>query len=528
MTSRKIVLTAPVSEISQYDKAKPLERPDAFIAFACTFPHKLFWKFLERSFVPDDNPDNTTRYAPYGLRKLEAILGNHFGEENIAVCHPYNLDKFVGNETKVVGISTMDPCGLAYVSTTYNSIIGFGGESIDAYAFKQLMNSHVLKQYSPKIVVGGQGAWQIKHAKQQQEFGIDVIVDGSSEKGIVDVFSKLIDNKPVSHYVETGIDKDYSKIPLIKNAAVFGSVEITRGCGRGCEFCTPTMMRKHSFPVGHIMGEVEANVKNGSKMIFTITEDMFLYESDPGFIPNKKAISTLYNTIGNHPGVEYIGLSHASLAPIIYDSSILSELDVLVEKSGRTLGGKKFATVEVGVETGSINIMKKRMKNKAKPYSVDEWPQLVQQGVGIMNDHKWYPLCTFITGWPGETEDDRLATQELLDDLDDSKYLCVPNVFIPLEKTPLGKERRVDLNYLTESQWDIIASAWKHNIKIWEAQPKVKFSGTVARIAALGVLPYVRKIHGEKAIKPILKFAGVPEAILGIHAGKECSPEKCK
>jgi hypothetical protein len=29
----------------------------------------------------------------------------------------------------------MDPMGLAYVSTTYNSLIGFGGESLNAFEF---------------------------------------------------------------------------------------------------------------------------------------------------------------------------------------------------------------------------------------------------------------------------------------------------------------------------------------------------------------------------------------------------------
>ena len=45
------------------------------------------------------------------------------------------------------------------------------------------------------------------------------------------------------------------------------------------------------------MAEVEVNIKGGSKAIFTVTEDMFLYNPKSRFIPDRKKIVKLYKSI---------------------------------------------------------------------------------------------------------------------------------------------------------------------------------------------------------------------------------------
>ena len=153
------------------------------------------------------------------------------------------------------------------------------------------------------------------------------------------------------------------KTPLIKHAASYGMVEITRGCGRGCQFCSPTNRTKHSFPIDHIMKEVETNVKEGARSIFTVTEDIFLYKSKPGFIPNREEIVKLYKSIASYPGVECILLSHASFAPVIYDNKLLEELTpILIEKTKwnpdtSKMYKKPFISVEIGIESGSVRLM---------------------------------------------------------------------------------------------------------------------------------------------------------------------------
>ena len=142
-----IVLTASRAEMSDYDN-------NPFMAFVCTFPKAISMRLL-RDYLPGiENEDCTAKFAPYGLRKVEALLAKKFGENNVVVSHYDNLHKFIGEKTKLVCISTMDPMGLAYVSTTYNSLIGFGGEALNTVEFKRLLSHPSLIRYNPKILAG--------------------------------------------------------------------------------------------------------------------------------------------------------------------------------------------------------------------------------------------------------------------------------------------------------------------------------------------------------------------------------------
>ena len=516
-----IVLTASRAEANEYDN-------NPFTAFICTFPKRLSGIALKEYLDKlESNSDGTAKRTLYGLRKAESILIDEFGEENIVVSHYGNLDKFIGKKTKVVGISTMDPMGLAYVSTTYNSLIGFGGEALNASEFEKLVNHPSIQKYRPKIIVGGAGCWQINEAKVQEKFGIDVLFQGEGEEDLVRIFKKLLYGEEVPKYVIAKKPKK-RQVPLIKKAASYGMVEITRGCGRGCEFCSPTMRKKYSFPLEHILKEIEINVKSGSNTIFTVTEDTFLYKSKQNFIPNRKEIVRLYKAIAGYPGVQHILLSHASFSPIIYDPKLLEELTpILIEKTKwnpKTSKSykKPFISVEMGIETGSVALMKKHMKGKALPYSVDNWPELVLQGVGLLNDHDWHPLCTIMTGQPYETEEDVIATLNLIDDLKNqhSKMFYTPVLFIPLNEAILKNQNRTKLSNLTELQWEIIARCWKNNIDIWAPDKKHILEPTFFASHWL----YTRWKHGKKATRPMMHLAGFP---ITAKVEKKCDPSYC-
>ncbi len=517
-----IVLTASRAEANEYDD-------NPFAAFICTFPKKLSGLALREHLENlANNKDGTAQRTIYGLRKVESLISDEFGQENVVVAHYDQLHKFIGKNTKIVGISSMDPMGLAYVSTTYNSLIGFGGEALNASEFEKLITHPAIQQYKPKIIVGGAGSWQINEAGMQKKWGIDVLFQGEGEEDLVGVFKKMMNNEPVPSYFIAQKPKR-KNIPPIKHAACYGMVEITRGCGRGCQFCSPTNRTKYSVPLEYIMKEVKTNINGGTSTIFTVTEDIFLYKSKPGFIPNREAIVKLYKSIASYPGVEHILLSHASLAPVIYDRKLLEELSpILLEKTRWTSElnksyPKRFVSVEVGIETGSVRLMKKYMKGKALPYRVDNWPELVIQGVGIMNDHDWWPLCTIMTGQPDETEDDVRATLDLIDDLrnHNAKMFYTPVLFIPLKEAMLGNHRRTNLKNLSELQWEVIARCWKNNIDFWSPDRRWLLNPMFFFTHWF----YARWKHGKKATVPMMHLAGFP---IAQKTDRLCNPEYCQ
>ncbi len=517
-----IVLTASRAEANEY-------KDNPFSAFICTFPQKLSG-FVLREHLANlpSNEDGTAVRTIYGLRKVEALLAAAFGEENVAVAHYEQLGSVIGPDTKVVGISTMDPMGLAYVSTTYNSLIGFGGEALNATEFKRLVSHPAIKQYKPKVVVGGAGSWQIQEAGAQQALGIDVLFQGEGEAEIVPLFQQLMNGGTASSYI-CAKKPDRSRTPYIRHAACYGMVEITRGCGRGCQFCSPTNRTKYSVPQSYIMKEVEVNIRGGAHSIFTVTEDIFLYKSRPGFIPNREAIVKLYKAIAAYPGVEHILLSHASLAPVLYDRKLLEDLSpILIEKTKwcsetSAVYKKPFISVEVGIETGSVRLMQKFMKGKALPFSVDTWPELVVQGIGAMNDFDWWPLCTIMTGQPEETEDDVRATLDLIDDLrnHNAKMFYTPVLFIPLRDAVLGTHHRTNLKNLSELQWEVLARCWRNNIDFWTPDTKWLYNS----MFFFSHWFYARWRHGKKATWPMMHLSGFP---LDRKVDRPCTPAYCR
>ena len=489
----RIVLTASRAEMSQYGPEVGAPA-DAFLAFCSTFPRPYVNWFLSKYLTPMNEADGRARFAPYSLRKIEAALNGHDGADGVVVCHPDNLEAFVGKQTAVVGITAMDPFGLGYVSVTYNSLIPFGRETANESEFKRVMNrvGSLKKRYPFKVVVGGEGTWQIERSGLQEALGIDTLVSGRADAELSATMERIIAGPtPRTVRFERASPRQAVSVPLIKRPAIYGDVEITRGCGRGCAFCSSDLVPGYSVPLEEVMTEVEVNIRGGTDSIFTITDDLFLYGSKDRIIPNRRAIINLYKTIAGYPGVKWIHLSHASLAPVSIDKNLLSELaPILVEKSSRRLRGKRYATVEVGIESGSVGIMRKYMKGKAAPLKIEDWPRIVREGIALLNENKIFPLGTIVVGWPGETEKEASETAALLDSLhaQGAKMFYTPILFIPIERTPLERAEPARLQDLSPTQLQTIERCWEYNIEFWGSEiPEIwlRIIGLAARTAGI-------------------------------------------
>ena len=472
VTGKKIVLTASATEMSDF-----LNNP--FIAFVGGFgkgPIPL--SYVRKTLYPHHpkKSDGQASYAPYGLRKVESILlEGGFSPNDIVVANPEDLDIFIGPQTRVVGISSMDPTGMGYVSKTYSSIVG-GGEPMNRIEFRKLVMHPAIKKYKNnlKIIVGGYGSWQLERQHVSESYGIDCVLMGGRPGPIVELFKKAVSGERIPRIAKADESLDnwnYNlEMPLTTNVAIHGAVEISKGCGRNCQFCTPTMQHKIDVPIEKIMAEVALSTAQGSDHITLITEDLFLYGAkDKRFIPNREAVVNLCNKVAKHPGVKSIQAAHMSLAPVSHDPQMIKELaEVLIEKSWYSFGKKPIITAETGIETGSPRLMKKYMAGKMLPFQPEQWQDVVTNAFGILNDNDWYPLATLIIGLPDEKEEDMLQTLELMDKLKGYNAFYVPLFFVPLENCVLMNKKGAEIDSLSKARWDFFIKCWEYNIKIWK------------------------------------------------------------
>jgi len=57
--------------------------------------------------------------VPYGLRKIEASLVQANGRDSVVIADPRNIEQYIGDDTEVVGLHSMDPLGLGPVSMSF-------------------------------------------------------------------------------------------------------------------------------------------------------------------------------------------------------------------------------------------------------------------------------------------------------------------------------------------------------------------------------------------------------------------------
>ncbi len=232
------------------------------------------------------------KFAPYQLAKVEAsLLSFGFSRDDVAIVPPEHIDRAIDRDTYVVGIHVLDPQRLAPVSWTLRVLTG-GGKTCTQYEFERFMKSvkRLKEKYRFKVIVGGPGVWQLKGL--EKKFGIDVIYDGESEILFPIIVNKIINGEDSPSYIYAD-PVPIEKIPPIVTPSRNGIIQITRGCPRKCQFCSPTMFQFRSIPLDIILKEMEITLNGCIMSIGFATEDIFLYGAQ-GLNINGDAVKKLF------------------------------------------------------------------------------------------------------------------------------------------------------------------------------------------------------------------------------------------
>jgi radical SAM superfamily enzyme YgiQ (UPF0313 family) len=531
-----IVLTAPLTET--------IDHAGFFIQMAlASIPQWL--EFVLNSKYPkwrdvERNDDGTARYMPAGVRVLEKSLLREFTPCEVVACFPDDLYKFVGPNTRVVGVSTHNPLGVTFAAGVYTSIYGSSKEPLNSIytrvMFNRIKSSPYRKNF--QVIVGGSGGWQIAQNNAFEELGVDCVAEGRSESSdTLALFQKAITGEALPREINLAHPTSRDAILFPDKRTTFGVVEMTTGCGRRCQFCVPDLNPQIDLPKARIMDAVRANVREGNKLVSLATEDMFIWgqvhTDTPFFFPNREALVDLYTEIVNTPGVEQHLLSHCTMAPFVVDPELIRQLsEVLLPKSPIHLPrlsthpeGKALVPL-IGLETGSVRMARQIMPSKAIPFSIDDWPSVVLEGLRVANKNNWFPMMTLMIGNPGESDQDVRETLDLVYEMDRRGLFAflVPSIFTPLHDTRMEHQTGVTrTRQLRPLQWQLMMKCWKHNLR----PGQYSWWGPLAwRAGSVFMWLYrLRKLNGPDFTWPLMMFAGVaPERVLErmgkIHVGK--------
>jgi len=531
-----IVLTAPLTET--------IDHAGYFIQMGMASMPIWMEGVLNRKYPKwrdvEVNDDGSARYMPAGTRVLEESLLREFDSNDMVTCLPDDLHKFVGPNTRVVAVSTHNPLGVTFAAGVYTSIFGSSKMPINSHyarlMFKLIKENPYRETF--KVIVGGSGGWQIIQTNLYDELGVDCVVEGRSESlDTLALFHKAIRGEDLPREVEVKHPIDRDGILFPDKRTTFGVVEMTTGCGRRCQFCLPDLNPQIDLPKDKILKAVRANVREGNKLISLATEDMFIWgqvhTDTPFYFPNREALIGLYSDIVNTPGVEQHVLSHSTMAPAVVDPILIKKLsDILLPQSPIHLPylsshpEKKALTPLIGLETGSVSMGKKIMPSKGVPFSIEDWPSVVIQGLTVLNANNWFPAMTLIVGNPDETDEDVKATLDLIYEVERRGLFAffIPSIFTPLHDTRMEMKTGVtETMQLSPLQWQLIMKCWKMNLRPGQYS---WWAPTAWRVGAIGLWMYkLRKLNGPNFKWPLLMFSSaMSEKLMGrmgkIYMGK--------
>jgi hypothetical protein len=522
----RIVLTAPLTEI--------IDHAGYFIQMSmASLPmwlegilNKKYPKWREVEY----NGDGSARYMPAGVRVLEASLLRHYPADDIACCYPADLEKFIGPNTRVVAVSTHNPLGVTFAAGVYTSIFGSSRQPINSHYAMELFNAIKSSPYREgfKVIVGGSGGWQITQTNSWEKLSVDCVVEGRSESADVKtLFDKALAGEALPKQMDVAHPKDRSEILFPDKRTTFGVVEMTTGCGRRCQFCVPDLNPQIDMPKDKMMEAVRANVRDGNKQISLATEDMFIWgqvhTSTPFYFPNREALVDLYRSVCETPGVEQHVLSHSTIAPAVVDPIMIQQItEVCIDKSPihlpllSTHPKHKALVPLVGLETGSVRMAKQIMPSKGVPFPIDEWQSVFIRGLEVMNKNNWFPAATLIVGNPGETDEDVMATLDLIYEVERRGLFAffIPSIFTPLHDTRMEDKKGVaQTKELTPLQWQLMMKCWKMNLRPGQMS---WWAPTAWRVGAIGLWAWkLRKLNGPGFTWPMFMFASaLPEWLM--------------
>ena len=523
---KRIVLTAPFPEM--------IDHAGYFIQMGmASIPIWMEW-VMDRKYPEWRNvkrfDDGSAQAAPAGLRVLERVMAREFGADDVVVCYPDDVDRFIGPDTKIVALSTHNPLGVTFAAGVYTSIFGSSREPINSHYAKLLFDKIRANRHRAgfRVLLGGSGAWQITQTNSYERLGIDCVIDGRSESAeTIALFHRAIEGGDLPQHVEVSHPTDGLSLLFPDKPTTFGVVEMTTGCGRRCQFCVPDLNPQIDLPKEGILEAVRANVANGNRQISLATEDMFIWgqvrTDTPFFFPNREALVDLYRDVVDTAGVEQHVLSHSTMAPAVVDPVLIEQLtDILLPKSPIHLKrlsshpeGKAIVPL-IGMETGSVRMAKQVMPSKGVPFPIDDWQSVMIRGLEILNANNWFPMLTLMVGNPGETDEDVMATLDLIYEMERRGLFgfLVPSVFTPLEGTRMEHDKGVtETRNLTRLQWQLILRCWKMNMRpglySWWGPLSFKIGGVALWATRL------RKTNGRNFTWPMMMFcSALPENLL--------------
>jgi radical SAM superfamily enzyme YgiQ (UPF0313 family) len=476
------------------------------------------YNFLKGGRTPDIN--GRAAVAPYALRKLESALLARNRREDVVIAHEDYAASFIKDDTKIIGVYTMDPLGLGPLTVSFSLLFASRAKPWVRVEFERLVRklSIAKKGKKAKLVVGGPGVWELTQMPEvMDELGIDYAFQGEADDIINEVLEDIASDSiydrgyfqgyqffdPSFHKTWVAHDRFITRvrsgkqfptledIPLIQAPTVKGLSEVMRGCGIGCDFCEVTLRPIRYYTPEMVRKEAEVNAKYGKKSVWMHSDEIFAYQHGHHFTPNPEAIKELFTTVMSIDGIEHTNPTHGRISIPAGYPELVKQISSVVKA-----GPDKWIGVQVGLETGSDRLALEHMPNKTLPLKIGpdgSWQQIVAEGTKAMNRAYWRPAFTVQVGQMDETPEDNWETVAMVNRLSEMEFTGgrpLEFTATPMQNVALGliKSKSYGAHMLDESQLAVYYACYRHLTKMIRRDGVRDSKGNAARRAAMSTV----------------------------------------
>ncbi len=423
-------------------------------------PRAAMRHFLSPAAPTDRN--GRARIAPLGLRRIESsLLADGFSSQEVAVTTPEAMGRLLGPWTKVVGVSSGDPLGNGMSNTTTTSF--WGGELYTKFWMRKLLEQigEAKERFGFRVIGGGAGAWQWKsYPDTTAERVIDTIYEGYFEVDGPDVIRDLMQGRVAQREI-SGRMSTPDPIRPIRGATVMGVVELSRGCGRGCRFCSMARTPMVHLSPDVICEDLRVNRDAGVRAVVSGSEDFFRYGGQ-GVRPNADALCGLLERMKRIEGLSFLQIDHANISTVVQmKDSELTEIRRLMtwEKPS------EYLWVNMGAESASGRLVASNCGGKIAPFDPDEWEGMIISAAEKMTRTGFFSVFSLVLGLPGETTEDIRRTRALVARLANMRAVVFPVFYEPIDLQAIRSGERLGIETMLPEHLDLYRECYEINFR---------------------------------------------------------------
>ena len=276
-------------------------------------------------------------------------------------------------------------------------------ENADAKLYGYLGSLKRVKMENPglRIAVGGCSAQKERDLIQQRAGWVDVVFGTHNVHRVVDLLDHAQEWGPITEiWDETVSVEDIpSGLPVHREADHSAWVTITIGCNNSCTFCIVPIVRgaEISRRPGDVIREIEGLARQGVKEITLLGQNVNSYGRDLDLNGRKPLFSDLLRRVGEIDGIKRI--RYTSPHPKDFREDVayaMADTDAVCEQ------------IHFPLQSGSDRILSAMHRG----YTSERFLRRLEMMRSIVADLA--ASTDVIVGFPGETEEDFLATLDVM------------------------------------------------------------------------------------------------------------------